>query len=158
MTKKITPQDQELWANFTKDVKRIKRDTVVSSSPKVIKTPENSQLPIPQVKPTQKVVVLHANELRTLRLDGRIDLHGFTQISAEQALREFLKLAVHRNWRWVIAITGKGNADNPSVLRARMPIWLQSMPELVTGYTVSLPKDGGDGAFYVKIRRKLRYK
>jgi DNA-nicking Smr family endonuclease len=30
------------------------------------------------------------------------------------------------------------------------------MPEFVTGYAYAKPDDGGSGAFYVKIRRKVR--
>lgn len=154
MTKKLTPQDEELWESFTKDVHRIKCDKVAPPSAKFVKPIEHQQLPLPQVRLTQTVHELHANELRNVKVHGRIDLHGMTQVTAEQALREFLKLSVYKGWRWVIVITGKGSIDKPSVLREQMPRWLQSMPELVTGYTAALQKDGGDGAFYVKIRRK----
>ena len=53
-------------------------------------------------------------------------------------------------------ITGKGSPNNPSILREQTPKWLQSMPEFVTGYAYAKPDDGGSGAFYVKIRRKVR--
>jgi DNA-nicking Smr family endonuclease len=158
MPKKLTPQDQELWESFTKDVRRIKHDTVTQNSPKIINTPEKLYLPMPKVKPTQKVAVLHANELRTMQIDGQLDLHGFTQTSGEVVLREFLKAAVYKDWRWVRIITGKGSPNNPSILREKTPKWLQTMPELVTGYAFATHDDGGTGAFYVKIRRKLRYR
>ncbi|MCX7343635.1 MAG: Smr/MutS family protein [Proteobacteria bacterium] len=158
MTKKLTSQDQELWASFTKDVHRTKCDKVIPEESKFVKASEKLQLPMPHVKVTQKVAVLHANELRNIRTEGRIDLHGFTQVLGEQALRDFLKNSVYKDWRWVIVITGKGSPDNPSILREQVPKWLQSMPELVTGYAFAAPNDGGAGAFYVKIRRKIRYK
>lgn len=157
MVKKLPPQDQELWENFTKDVNRIKCDKVTPDENKFVKTFEKPQFALPQVKSTQKVNELHANELKNIKLEGRIDLHGFTQAAAEQTLREFLQLALHRNWRWVIVITGKGSCEKPSVLREQTPRWLQSMPEFVTGYATALPKDGGEGALYVKIRKKMRH-
>ena len=156
MAKKLTPQDEELWNAFTKDVHRLKRVTVIKNSPKTIKTPEKPYLPMPKVKSTQKVVVLHANDLRNLRLDGQLDLHGFTQASGEAALQQFLKTAVYKDWRWVRVITGKGSPSNPSILREQTPLWLQAMPELVTGYTFAAQNDGGTGALIVKLRRKSR--
>ena len=158
MTKKLTSQDEELWKTFTKGVRQIKCNKVCVDSPKIIKTPEYPRLPTPHVKSTQKVAQLHANELRTLKIDGQIDLHGFTQFSGELALREFLKTAVYKDWRWVRIITGKGSPNNPSILREQTPKWLKTMPEFVTGYTFAAPDDGGTGAFYIKIRRKLHHK
>jgi DNA-nicking Smr family endonuclease len=157
MSKKLTPQDQEIWNIFTKNVHRLENNrTVTHSSQKIINNDLN--LPIPKVKATQKVIILHANDLRNMRLDGQIDLHGFTQISGEIALRQFLKDAVYKNWKWVRIITGKGSLIKPGVLREQTPIWLNSMPEFVTGYTCAAYDDGGTGALYVKIRRKSQAK
>ncbi len=156
LTPQLTPQDQELWDVFTKDVHRLNQVTVAQSSPKISEKTygASSKLPMPKVMPTQKVVMLHANDLRNLQLDGQLDLHGFRQASAEVALQQFLKTAVYKNWRWVRIITGKGSPSNPGILREQTPVWLQAMPELVTGYAFATVDDGGTGALYVKIRRK----
>lgn len=156
MTKKLPPEDQKLWDEIIKNVRPIKHDTVVPQPPKTIKIPDKPFLPMPAVKHTQKVQVLHGNDLKNVRPDGQLDLHGFTQATAEFALREFLKNALYKDWRWVRIITGKGSPGNPSILREQTPKWLQSMPEFVTGYACARPDDGGSGAFYVKIRRKVR--
>ncbi len=156
MTKKLPPEDQKLWDEIVKNVRPLKRDRVVSEVPKTTKIPNKPFLPLPGIKRTQKVEVLHANDLRNVRPDGQLDLHGFTQSSGELALREFLKNALYKDWRWVRIITGKGSPGNPSILREQTPKWLQSMPEYVTGYAYAKPDDGGSGAFYVKIRRKVR--
>jgi len=156
VTKNLPPQDQELWDAFTKNVRRLKRTLVAKKVPNAIKIPKKIHLPEPEVKSTQKVGGLHANDLRNIKIDGQFDLHGFRQSSGEAALRQFLKNAFYKDWRWVIVITGKGSPNHPSVLREQTPLWLQSMPELVTGYAFASPDDGGTGAFYVKIRRKSK--
>jgi DNA-nicking Smr family endonuclease len=156
MSKKLPPEEQELWENFTKTIKPIKRDKVAPESPKKIFFTEKPFLPVPSIKRTQKVEALHANDLKTLSLDGKFDLHGFSQAYGEIALKEFLKTAFYKGWRWVCIITGKGSIDNPSVLREQTPKWLKAMPEFVTGYSQAKPEDGGNGALYVKIRRKTR--
>ncbi len=156
MTKKLPPEEQALWDAFIKGIRPIKHDTIVSESPKRTNIPEKPFLPMPGIRRTQKVEVLHENDLRNVRLDGQLDLHGFTQASGELALREFLKNALYKDWRWVRIITGKGSPGNPSILREQSPKWLQSMPEFVTGYAYAKPDDGGSGALYVKIRRKVR--
>ncbi len=156
MVKKLPPEEQALWDTFVKNIRPLKNDKVKSILSSSVQVPEKPYLPVPEVRHTQKVQELHANDLRSMRLDGQLDLHGFTQSSGEIALREFLKNAVYKNWRWVRIITGKGSPKNPSILREQTPKWLQSMPEFVTGYTYARPDDGGSGAFYVKIRRKIK--
>jgi DNA-nicking Smr family endonuclease len=156
MTKKLPPDEQALWDAVVKSIKPIKHDMVVAKIPNVLKIPERPLLPTPGISRTQKVEALHANDLRNVRPEAQLDLHGFTQAAGEMAVREFLKNSLYRNLRWVRIITGKGSPNNPSILREQTPKWLQSMPEFVTGYAYAKPDDGGSGAFYVKIRRKVR--
>ena len=156
MAQKLPPEDQKLWDEIIKNVRPLKHDTVVTQPPKAPKTSNKPFFPTPGIRQTQQVEVLHANDLRNVRPDGQLDLHGFTQASGEAALREFLKNALYKDWRWARIITGKGSSGNPSILREQTPKWLQSMPEFVTGYAYARPDDGGSGAFYVKIRRNVR--
>ncbi len=100
-----------------------------------------------------------------LDLDGRIDLHGLTQHQAHTRLMAFLRQAQQRGARMVLVITGKGRmADSDDglpgsgrgVLRRAVPQWLQQ-PEfraLVSGMQSAHNAHGGDGAFYVRIRRR----
>lgn len=157
MVKKLPPDDQLLWESFTKNIRPLKNNKIKASLDLSKKEFEKQpMLPEVKVNISQKVEQLHPNDLRNISIDGQFDLHGFTQTSGEAALREFLKNAVHKKWRWVRVITGKGSPKNPSVLREQTPKWFQKMPEFVTGYTFAKPDDGGKGAFYVKIRRKTR--
>jgi len=92
-------------------------------------------------------------------IDGRLDLHGYTQAEAHAALVRFLHTAVRRDARLVLVITGKGSTNRGSrdggVLRRQVPLWL-ALPELrdcVIGHEPAHIAHGGEGALYVRIRR-----
>jgi DNA-nicking Smr family endonuclease len=99
-----------------------------------------------------------------VEIDARIDLHGMTQDAARSALGHFLHGARSRSFRCVLVITGKGKSpsrsrgereSSPGVLKRRFPEWLaeRELRHLVTGYAPAHRRHGGDGAFYVMIRR-----
>ena len=93
-----------------------------------------------------------------LPVEARLDLHGMTQARAEQALARFLADAQAAGLRNVLLITGKGKADGGGargVLRRELPRWLNQPRnrERVVALTPAQPKDGGDGAFYVRLKR-----
>jgi DNA-nicking Smr family endonuclease len=102
-------------------------------------------------------------------LDARIDLHGLRQSEAHGRLRAFLADAHARGCKTVLVITGKGREDEDrstayvdtldrsprGVLRRNLPRWLAE-PELraiVVSYTQAAVRHGGEGAFYVELRR-----
>lgn len=91
------------------------------------------------------------------QIDARIDLHGLTQDRARAVLLDFLSLAQAADHRIVLVITGKGNAGT-GILKQRVPDWLSLSPysALVNGYRISHVSHGGEGALYVRIRRKGR--
>ena len=88
-------------------------------------------------------------------IDGRIDLHGMTLAQAELSLREFLIAASSSGFRTVIVVTGKGRGGM-GVIRQNLPGWLQLPPlrERVLAYCRAQPRDGGTGAYYVRLRGK----
>ncbi|MBI1206057.1 MAG: DNA mismatch repair protein MutS [Azospirillum sp.] len=94
-----------------------------------------------------------------LEIEARIDLHGLTQAQAHTALSAF----IHRCWReqcrCVLVITGKGGraTDDRSggILRAAVPRWLGEpvLRTMVLAIDHARPRDGGDGALYVLLKR-----
>jgi DNA-nicking Smr family endonuclease len=100
----------------------------------------------------------------TIEIDGRIDLHGLTQMDAHDRLRGFLIDAQARGAKLVIVITGKGKAtgEDPfgmterGVLRRRVPQWLAEpgLRGIVIGFEEAHRSHGGGGALYVRIRKK----
>lgn len=90
-------------------------------------------------------------------IDARFDLHGLTQVEAHAALARFLHAAGARGARLVLIITGKGGRGGGSgVLRRQVPLWL-ALPEfrdLVIGFEDAHVAHGGEGALYVRLRRR----
>tara|TARA_B100000676_G_scaffold311277_1_gene380574 strand:- start:3897 stop:4469 length:573 start_codon:yes stop_codon:yes gene_type:complete len=94
-----------------------------------------------------------------LPIDARYDLHGMTQREAHVALNRFLAQAHDRGCRCVLVITGKGQRaplEEPTgVLRAQLPRWLNEAPNRgrVLAVSPAQPQHGGDGAFYILLKR-----
>jgi len=92
------------------------------------------------------------------RIEGRMDLHGLTQEQAHRALNAFIDGSYGATKRCVLVITGKGLKQDGSVgvLRSAVPRWLNQPPnrERVLAFSYATPKDGGEGALYVMLKRK----
>jgi len=95
------------------------------------------------------------------RPEAKLDLHGMTLASAEQAVSRFLGQASAERRRIVLIVTGKGlRLDGGRVqggrIRAEFPGWLEraNNQALVTGVKAAHPLHGGSGAFYVLLRRR----
>ena len=100
-----------------------------------------------------------------LAIDARLDLHGLRQAEAHHRLDRFIAEAVAAGWRCVLVITGKGSdraatddflAEAPGVLRRRVPGWLRAGGQAANVIAIepARPQHGGDGAFYVLLRRR----
>ncbi|MGQ3675036.1 Smr/MutS family protein [Xanthobacter sp. TB0139] len=111
---------------------------------------------------------------RGAEVDARLDLHGLTQTAAHYRLRMFLMDAQASGHSVVLVITGKGGGDRLAqeresarqmaavfgeergVLRRAVPHWLAA-PDLrgvVLGFESAGRRHGGEGALYVRIRRR----
>lgn len=91
----------------------------------------------------------------TMRIEGRLDLHGMTQEEAHHALARFIETSVARRRRIVLVITGKGTGgEGRGILRRQVPHWLggREIARHVVGYREADPVHGGDGALYVRLR------
>ncbi|MFN7130266.1 MAG: Smr/MutS family protein [Brevundimonas sp.] len=88
-------------------------------------------------------------------IEARIDLHGFGRFEAEDQLRGFLTSCQARGMRAVLVITGQGRLGG-GVIRASFGEWMQSpgLRGVVSGFTVAHQRHGGNGAFYVTLKRK----
>lgn len=92
-----------------------------------------------------------------LEIEGRIDLHGMTQDEAYRALARFIARAYGQRQRTLLVITGKGRvSQGGGVLRRLLPLWVSEadMKICVLACTPAAIKDGGDGAFYLRLRKK----
>ena len=93
-----------------------------------------------------------------VKIEGRLDLHGMIQTEAKAALENFIEHAYRSNKREVIVVTGKGTRPSGEigVLRQMTPNWLNGEPNRsrVVAFTHAAPKDGGEGALYIRIRKQ----
>lgn len=91
-----------------------------------------------------------------LSFDARLDLHGLTQAQAHATLASL----VHRCWtegrRCLLVITGKGTSSGGGILKQNVPRWLAepALARMVLAIQPARPKDGGEGALYVLVRRR----
>ncbi|WP_232629642.1 Smr/MutS family protein [Methylobacterium sp. Leaf118] len=105
-------------------------------------------------------------ERGTLPIEARIDLHGLYQSEAHAALVGFLMRSRAAGHARVLVVTGKGGdpalrgrgegLSERGVLRRSVPHWLRG-PDLrgiVLGFEESARQHGGEGALYVRLRRR----
>jgi DNA-nicking Smr family endonuclease len=93
---------------------------------------------------------------------SHVDLHGMALDDAKDAVDQFLTERQKRGDRCVLVITGKGknSRGQVAVLRERIPEWLARGPSArrVLAFVTARPCDGGEGAFYVLLRRGVSRK
>jgi DNA-nicking Smr family endonuclease len=167
----LSQTERELWASFTRAVAPLRPGDPTMPAEEI---PEPSPaapdaLPaVVQSRPREKAVPPLTSLDRRLRqrlargraqIDARIDLHGRTQAEAHDALVRFLRVRRAEGARIVLVITGKGmrglSDEERGVLRRQVPLWLRSpqLRETVLGFAPAGPAHGGEGAFYVRLRR-----
>jgi DNA-nicking Smr family endonuclease len=86
------------------------------------------------------------------RVEDEIDLHGLVSVEAREELRTFLNEAVHRGFRCVRVIHGKGLRSGPRgpVLKHAVNTWLRKT-HAVLAFASARQVDGGTGAVYVLL-------
>jgi DNA-nicking Smr family endonuclease len=96
-----------------------------------------------------------------------IDLHGNTLEEANNIIQHFINKSYAENVNKLIVVTGKGlhsnNEKNPyvskdlSILKYSVPEFIERNTELkkkILEITDAKIEDGGDGAFYIYLKRK----
>ena len=98
-----------------------------------------------------------------LPIDATIDLHGLRQDEAHAALCRFIAARHARGDRTILVITGMGlkktgwgQIEQKGVLRGMLPFWLseKTLAPLVAGWESAAREHGGEGAFYVRLKRQ----
>ncbi|MBF0860723.1 DNA mismatch repair protein MutS [Gluconobacter kanchanaburiensis] len=60
-----------------------------------------------------------------MKVDARLDLHGYVVQEAFERLHDFMQRARTRNWRCVEVVTGLGSGQTSGQIRRELPLWLQ---------------------------------
>jgi DNA-nicking Smr family endonuclease len=91
---------------------------------------------------------------------AELDLHGLTLPEAREAVRSFLLRALRARHRCVLIVHGRGHHSpgRHSPLREHLREWLLANPlaAAILAFVPAQPRDGGDGALYVLLRRTRR--
>ena len=92
-----------------------------------------------------------------------LDLHGYRRHEAHAVLIAFVRRSVINQDTYIIVVTGKSIAkkltgQHTETLSYAFIEWLHAAPlnNLVTGYGHAAPRDGGTGAFYLRLKRQPR--
>ena len=96
-----------------------------------------------------------------------IDLHGYSLEEANEIIQDFIHKSYEENINKLIVVTGKGlhsnNEKDPyvskdlSILKYSVPEFIENNIELkkkILEITDAKIEDGGDGAFYIHLKRK----
>lgn len=170
-TKPLSDEDRVLWnlvARSATPLRGRKPVEELATKPVAGKTtaaatiaPAAAQTPVPPkrqlVAQTMDRPTIEKLTRGKLPIEGRVDLHGMTQGEAHALLLSFLQRASDRGIRYVLIITGKGfSSGGDGILRRQVPAWLSTPPfrALVSSHDISARHHGGEGALYVRLRKK----
>ena len=96
-------------------------------------------------------------EIKTgkFKVQSKLDLHGYRLKEAETLFFEFLRKSFNLKKRNILVISGKGEHGKGKI-KLNIPIWIASpsLSHLIHFYSFAAPKDGGNGAYYIRLRNK----
>lgn len=139
------------WEEFLKNVKKLDKNIYEPKKEKISSVFLKEKSFVNHFTPIQKREKKEHLSVRRYSLkdipffQGRsLDLHGFTIEQSEYMVVSFL----NRNKNWVKIITGKGKT-----LHHWLMSWMNHHPEFVVGWSFVEKNKGGEGAFYIHIRK-----
>jgi len=115
---------------------------------------------------------LHNKDIRISKKNSSksksLDLHGYTLETANVKIEELIKDSYDEGINKLIIVTGKGlHSDNEkdpyvskdlSILKHSVPEFIKNNEELmklINEVKTATVEDGGDGAFYIYLKKKL---
>jgi DNA-nicking Smr family endonuclease len=155
---KLSNYDLQLWKQITKTTIKIPNKSINKTN--YIK--EDIKKYNKPIDLTQKEITkfgLNKSTERKLKngnfeIDAKIDLHGLRVIEAEKLLYSFLLNQYSKNNRNILVVSGKGLMGK-GVIRSNIRNWFKGevLSKIIYVFNSAAPKDGGEGAFYVKLRK-----
>jgi DNA-nicking Smr family endonuclease len=137
LNNKISDKDKQVWENF------------ISSDEKL----ENKDFKL--------------SKKENLKIKN-IDLHGYTLQDANKTIQEFINNSYENRVSKIIVVTGKGlhsNVEKDPYVSKDLSILKYSVPEFIENNVELMKKiveikdadieDGGSGAFYIFLKKKL---
>lgn len=88
-----------------------------------------------------------------MRVDAKLDLHGYLVQEAFEELMHFMHRARGRGWRCVEIVTGLGSGTRGGTIRRELPLWLQRGDVRPLILAVVHSHNGNRGAVRVLLKR-----
>ena len=155
---KLSDKDKKIWNFYISNLKSIKK---VDKNKKIN---SNTITVIDKVLKSNIAFTLDSKikkQLKSNRLmiDAVIDLHGKTEIQAYEAIKYFIKNCYVNNFKSIMIVTGKG-LNSKGKLKLKTPLWLKSeeLSKYIVGFETMPHYKGGEGALFVKLKNKNKYK
>ena len=158
-----TLKDQLLWRELIKDVDAYRAPAPLKEEPVITKNDQYDDVDFvvkPRARPTygRGFGIDRNTEEKFNRgkmpIDGKLDLHGMTQMEAHNAVQNFIVGSVRRQRRCLLIVTGKGR-DGVGILRQAVPRWLADteLAQYILSTHTARMQHGAEGALYVLLRR-----
>ncbi len=166
----IKAEERKLWQAAMRGVRRREPVPAIEAEEPQATIVMKPVATLPDVKPRRPSVkeamtLPHvidgetSSRLKTkiVRPQARLDLHGMTEAAAHKALTRFIAQCAKEGHHIVLIITGKGRRGD-GTLRRNLPLWLEtpSLRPYIIAMAPAFVRDGGEGAFYVQLRRESR--
>ena len=160
-TKKIISQKTAIKKNTVSN--DIKKNIITQQSVKVNSDNKTKKHILTDKKPIDFTIENNSSGLNkrnirelktgTFQIETRLDLHGYRVNEAEKVFFRFILRCFNSNIRNILVITGKGNHGKGKIKKS-LPTWLNDprVSSFVYVYSFASSKDGGDGAFYIRLR------
>lgn len=156
------------WQTFTENLTKI--------SDRVIPTPASNKKNTRNIE-KEDTITLHEQNLPTNSVDLRkqvdpnifrkikrgkisiestLDLHGESEESAYEKTIKFILKSHKKDLRYLVIVVGKGS-NGRAVIKTNLVSWLENHTEvrhLIMLATEALPHHGGEGAYYVFLRKR----
>lgn len=170
MTRQLSDQEMRLWLRVARTARPIHSSPAEPAAAKPSETAHSFASKLvssnsatkarsaPKPDASVPPAADHSKHRRVRRgqvdIDATIDLHGYTQDGALRALGDFVLQERMAGSRCLLVITGKGRAGT-GVLRRRFLDWINEpvIRPHIAGYSVANARHGGDGAFYLLLKR-----
>ena len=155
---KLSDKDKKIWNFYISNLKTIKKvDKNKNTNSNTISTINKGLKPNSTFKLDNRIKKqVKSNKLN---FDAIIDLHGKTEIHAYESVKNFIKNCFFNNFKNIIIVTGKG-LNSKGKLKLKTPLWLKSddLSKYVVGFEIMPHNKGGEGALFVKLKNKNKYK
>lgn len=138
----------EIWYNYKKTVKNLSK--------------KNNTIEF--IKETNLIVRKEKYIKPQIDRPYKVDLHGMNESQAFSKLESTFKFCIKKHMLKLLIITGKGyrviddNIITKGIIRSEFEKWMRysNISRFVENFSIASAADGGDGAFYVKLKKNLR--